>query len=133
MEHPSLRRDQSVKIIQLFSKSNEELEFNGIVSLIDYLPYNCAIPKGLHVNHVYVKLSTENYKNILKRGWSIYCYLNNTHNLRKCVISSEIDKSSNSMEVYESSDKLGCRKITINYSDIDSILIWHEGYKIIPL
>ena len=128
MQHPALKNNQKIKVIGLIDKC-KDIEYNGIVSCIEYLPINSADKKGLHVNHVYVKFEIEDYKNILEKGWSLYC---TTPILKKCYILS-IDVSLDVLSVIDCNDILGSRQIKIKYTDIDSILIWHHAYKIIPL
>ena len=130
MQHPALKINQKIKVIGLIDKGRDK-EYNGIVSCIDYLPINSASKSGPYVNHVYIKLENEDYKDILERGWSIYCSLPNISKLKKCYISS-ID-SSEILKVIDCDDILGTRQITIKHNDINSILIWHHAYKIVPL
>lgn len=126
MQHQALTNNQKIKVVGLINKCRD-IEYNGTVSCVLYLPINSADKYGPYVNHVYVKLEIEDYKNILEKGWFLYCSI---PNLKRCYISS-IDVSS--LKVIDCDDILGSRQITIKYTDIDSILIWHHAYKIIPL
>jgi hypothetical protein len=111
----------------------------GMVSTAYPGPINRACPNGNQTDHIYVKFNGLDGR-IIYTKW-LLCgspiYINQSNNKKQlCVICDIIKDADGLIETLRVKDDHGTMidssEYTIKEKDIDSMLVWRDGYEIKP-
>lgn len=134
--HSGFYRGQYVKVKRI--DSNETC--TGVVSTTYMGPINRASPHGQQTDHIYVQFNGKQgramYTKWLLMGSRIFVNKSNNRK-QKCVICNIVcdeDGLIDTLRVFDddgSMAMINAYQYTIKAKDIDSMLIWRDGYEIV--